>query len=94
MTLDEIVQIAMYVPASTFKAHPHNFTYMGTREYRGDLYNIYRNEEIEAEDEKQVSFSQRYYIVSHWSLNITAHMEKAHMDLVRMGLIRPDRRRK
>ena len=93
MTLDEIVQIAMYVPASTFKAHPHNFTYMGTREYRGDLYNIYRNEEIEAEDEKQVSFSQRYYIVSLWSLRGTEEMEETHKDLIRAGLIRPDRRK-
>ena len=92
MTLDEIVQIAMYVPASTFKAHPHNFTYMGTREYRGDLYNIYRNEEIEAEDEKQVSFSQRYYIVSLWSLRVTEEMEETHKDLIRSGLIRPDMR--
>ena len=94
MTLDEIVRSATYLPAATFKNHSHSLTYIGVREYKGDTYNIYRNENIEKEDEREVTFSQKYYIVSHWSLNITAHMEKAHMDLVRMGLIRPDRRRK
>lgn len=94
MTLDEIVQIAMYVPASTFKAHPHDLVYMGTREYKGDVYNIYRNDDIEKENEKEVTYSKRYYIVSHWDLKITEEMEEIHKDLIRAGLIRPDRRRK
>lgn len=94
MTLDEIVKVATYLPASTWHRHPHTLTYMGTREYKGDIYNIYRNDFQEKEEPDAVTYSQKYYIISHWSMEITARMEKAHIDLISAGLVRPDRRRK
>lgn len=91
MTLDEIVKIATYLPASTWHRHPHTLTYMGTREYMGDIYNIYRNDDLEKEDPNEVTYSQRYYIISHWSIEITARMEKAHIEMVNGGMIRESR---
>jgi len=88
MTTDEIFGLAMYLPASTYRKHPHPLTYIGTKIYRDDIYNLYRNDEVEMKDTDGMAYSDRYYKISHQDMDIDARMVEIHKDLVKSGMIR------
>lgn len=94
MTLDEIFGLAMYLPINTYRRHHHPLTYIGTKEYGNDVYNLYRNEMVEPEDSNKMTYSDRYYKISHWDIHISNKMQSVHVGLIEAGMIHDDRKRK